>query len=141
RGSSIITEYFAKGTEPSSSDICDVHIKAKVDITSRDLYGRPLLANPYCPPSVVQEKVFIQRPVPYLPKDPSNLTLAKQIADWMYELPQGEYCTIHSAGTVAPAAPSTNSDPAAASTSDTPTLPSSSEDLTPLPDTADDVLP
>lgn len=140
RGSSIITEYFAKGTEPSSGDICDVHIKAKVDTTSKDLYGRPLLANPYCPPSVVQEKVFIQRPVPYLPKDPSDLTLAKQIADWMYELPQGEYCTIHSTGTIGPTAPSTNPAPAT-STSGTPTLPSSFEDLSPLQDTTEDVLP
>ncbi len=106
RGNSVITEYFIKGTEPSSSDVCDVHILAKVDIKSKDLYGRPLLANPYCPTSDVQEKVFIQRPVPYLPKDPNDTTLAKLIGDWMYELPQGEYCTIHSTSTVVQPEPS-----------------------------------
>ncbi len=96
RGNAIRTEYFAKGTEPK--DTCDVHILAKVDTTSKDIYGRPLLANQYCPASVVQERVFIQRPVPYLPKDSS---LVSKIKDWMYELPQGEYCTKHSASNVA----------------------------------------
>lgn len=104
RGSQITTEYFAKGTEPK--EVCDVHVLAKVDTSSKDLYGRPLLAGPYCPPNLVQEKVFIKRPVPYLPKDPSNTSLSAQIKDWMYELPQEEYCTIHNASTVQPTAPS-----------------------------------
>lgn len=104
RGSRIKTEYFAKGTEPK--DECDVHILAKVDISSKDIYGRPLLATEYCPPNLVQEKVFIRRPVPYLPKDPSNKSLASAIKDWMYELPQGEYCTIHNASTSHPASSS-----------------------------------
>ncbi|PYG89388.1 penicillin-binding protein 1A [Ruminiclostridium sufflavum DSM 19573] len=95
RGNAIRTEYFAKGTEPT--DTCDVHVLAKVDTTSKDIYGRPLLATQYCPESAVQEKVFIQRPVPYLPKDTS---LVSKILDWMYELPQGEYCTKHNASNV-----------------------------------------
>jgi penicillin-binding protein 1A len=95
RGSAIRTEYFAKGTEPK--DTCDVHVLAKVDTSCRDIYGRPLLANQYCPASVVQDRVFIQRPIPYLPKDSS---LVSRIKDWMYELSQGEYCTKHSASTV-----------------------------------------
>jgi penicillin-binding protein 1A len=95
RGNAIRTEYFAKGTEPT--DTCDVHVLAKVDTTCKDIYGRPLLANEYCPASVVQERVFIQRPVPYLPKDPS---LVSKIKDWIYEIPQGEYCTIHSASSI-----------------------------------------
>lgn len=99
RGSAIRTEYFAKGTEPKSGDICDVHILAKVDTTSKDIYGRPLLATEYCPPGAVKEKVFLKRPVPYLPKDPSDISLLKGIQDWMYELPQGEYCPIHSSAT------------------------------------------
>lgn len=105
RGNRTRTEYFAKGTEPK--DECDVHILAKVDISSKDIYGRPLLATEYCPPNLVQEKVFIRRPVPYLPKDPSNKSLASAIKDWMYELSQGEYCTIHNASTVHSALPST----------------------------------
>lgn len=100
RGNAIRTEYFAKGTEPSSSDICDVHVLAKVDISSKDLYGRPLLANPYCPPQLVKEKVFIKRPVPYLPKSNFTKSISTLIKDWMYELPQEEYCTIHNASTV-----------------------------------------
>lgn len=107
RGNAIRTEYFAKGTEPSSSDICDVHILAKVDISSKDLYGRPLLAGPYCPPALVKEKVFLKRPVPYLPKNQGDKTLVSLIKDWIYELPQAEFCNIHSAGTV----PSTTTPP------------------------------
>ena len=106
RGSRLTSEYFVKGTEPSSTDFCNVHVLAKVDISSKDLYGRPLLAGPYCPPALVQEKVFIKRPVPYLPKDPSDKSLAAQIKDWMYEVPQEEYCTIHSSSTVQPINPS-----------------------------------
>ena len=102
RGSRLTSEFFVKGTEPSSTDFCNVHVLAKVDISSKDLYGRPLWAGPYCPPALVQEKVFIKRPVPYLPKDPSDKSLAAQIKDWMYEVPQEEYCTIHNASTVQP---------------------------------------
>jgi penicillin-binding protein 1A len=97
RGNAVRTEYFAKGTEPT--DTCDVHVLAKVDITSKDIFGRPLLANPYCPPGVVQERVFIKRPVPYLPKNNIGGSLAATIKDWIYQLPEGEYCTKHSATT------------------------------------------
>ncbi|MDF2989405.1 MAG: hypothetical protein K0R50_4915 [Eubacterium sp.] len=128
RGSRIVTEYFAKGTEPSSSEICDVHILAKVDINSKDLYGRPLLANPFCPPESVQERVFIKRPEPFLPKDPNNKSLATQIKDWMYELTQGEYCTIHSEAT----APPTNS---------TPTQPTTGGNLDPGTENPEDLPP
>ena len=138
RHDAVRTEYFAKGTEPTTT--CDVHILAKVDITSKDIYGRPLPANPYCPPSVVQERVFIKRPVPYYPKG----ALTTKILDWIYELPQGEYCTIHGASTTKPASTTpTKSDPAAASASDTQAPPSSSPDNSspPLPEGATDVIP
>ena len=121
RGSRIKTEYFAKGTEPT--DTCDVHILAKVDTSSKDLYGRPLLAGPYCPPNLVVEKVFIRRPVPYLPKDPSNKSLSTQILDWMYEVPQGEYCTIHNASTWQPSTPSNTNTKPSGSTGSQDTLP------------------
>lgn len=99
RGDAIRTEYFMKGTEPTSSDICNVHVKVKVDITSKDIYGRSLLANPFCPPESVQEKVLLKRPVPFLPRNPADTSIAKQIKDWMLSLPEGEYCTKHSAAT------------------------------------------
>lgn len=98
RGNAIRSEYFIKGTEPQGDEICDVHISAKVDPTSTDIYGRPLLAGPNCPANLVVEKVFIKRPVPFLPKKPGDLSLKSTILDWMYELPQGEYCTKHGAG-------------------------------------------
>jgi len=134
RGSQIVTEYFAKGTEPK--DVCDVHFLAKVDTSSKDIYGRPLLAGPYCPPNLVQEKVFIKRPVPYLPKVASGKSLAAQIKDWIYELPQEEYCTIHNASTVQPTEPS-SIDNHSHSEGD-----SSNEPIPPvLPDDGIDVIP
>ncbi|HEX2926071.1 MAG TPA: PBP1A family penicillin-binding protein [Ruminiclostridium sp.] len=110
RGNAIRTEYFAKGTEPT--DTCDVHVQAKVDTTSKDIYGRPLLATPFCPPSVVKDRVFIKRPVPYMPKSNLGSSLAATIKDWIYELPS-EYCTKHSSG-------SSNTSPTPAGSSSTP---------------------
>ena len=142
RGSRISSEYFAKGTEPK--DVCDVHILAKVDTSSKDIYGRPLLATEFCPPNLVQEKVFIRRPVPYLPKDPSNKSLASAIKDWMYELPQGEYCTIHNSSTVQPTLPSNTGNQTQAPPSGEIIIPPFGEETTPneeLPDDGMDVIP
>lgn len=144
RGSQVRTEYFVKGTEPTET--CDVHILAKVDTSTKDIYGRPLLANEYCPASVVQEKVFIQRPVPWLPKNPSDTSLASKILDWMYELTPGEYCTIHTAATAAagtnttqPTTPSTTNPatPSGTSTEGNTTPP---EDVS-QPDNEEEVIP
>jgi len=91
-------ELFIKGTEPKDNDRCDVHVLAKVDTESLDAFGRPLLAGPYCPPSSVEERVFIQRKIPFSPRNPDD----PYPLDWKYELPAGEYCNIH--GAPAPAA-------------------------------------
>lgn len=137
RGNAIRTEYFAKGTEPTET--CDVHVLAKVDTTCKDIYGRPLLANDHCPASVVQERVFIQRPVPYLPKDPS---LVSRISDWIYELPQSEYCTKHTSSTASVIGPpvqsstqtgTTEATPPKQETLDTPLPPMEDEDLDVIP--------
>ncbi len=109
RGNAIRTEYFAKGTEPT--DTCDVHVLAKVDISSKDIYGRPLLANPFCPPNLVKEMVFIKRPVPYLPKSPLNGSLSATIKDWIYQMSEGEYCTKHVGGTSNVTPPNNSSTP------------------------------
>ncbi len=101
RGSAVREEYFIKGTEPKSNEVCDVHVSAKVCTQSKDEWGRNLLAGPYCPAESVAEKVFIQRPVPYTPKEVGE----KAPKDLQYELPAGEYCTIHGEpqyGTVVP---------------------------------------
>lgn len=91
--SAVRQEYFIKGTEPKDTDLCDVHVSAKVDTLSKDLFGRNLLANPNCPLTSVAEKVFIRRPQPYIqikPDDPYPL-------DFMFELPL-EYCDLHGTG-------------------------------------------
>jgi penicillin-binding protein 1A len=91
RGDATRMEYFTKGTEPSNTDVCDVHVKAKVCTESKDIWERNLLAGPYCPLGSVVERVFIQRKEPYVPAMPGS----KYPKDFKYELPAGEYCTVH----------------------------------------------
>ena len=94
RGSTVRTEYFAKGTEPTET--CDVHVKAVICKDS------DLLATEYCPESSKVEKVYIQRLVPFVPLDPNR---PPYIADRQYELlpsKVGEYCNIHTAQPVVP---------------------------------------
>ncbi|PNT93715.1 transglycosylase domain-containing protein [Clostridium thermosuccinogenes] len=83
RGNAVRTEYFIKGTEPRGNDKCDVHVSAKIDIHSKDLFGRPLLATEYTPLNEVEERVFILRREPYKPKNPGD----PYPLDWKYELP------------------------------------------------------
>lgn len=98
RGNATREEYFIKGTEPRDDDVCQVHVQAKVCKSSVDQWKRNLLAGPNCPLDTVIEKVFIQRTTPYIPEKPDS----KYPKDWIYELPAGEYCTVHGA---APAIP------------------------------------
>ena len=91
RGSRVREEYFIEGTEPSYSDTCTVHISARVDTSMKDVYGRYLLANEYCPPDVVKEISAIRRPVEWTPVFPND----KPPADIIYEIAEGEYCTKH----------------------------------------------
>jgi penicillin-binding protein 1A len=94
RGNATRVEYFIKGTEPRDDDLCTLHVQANVDKTSQfNLFGFKvnLLAGPYCPPQDVISKVFIQRPVPYVPVKPGE----SPPKDIQYELPAGEYCNVH----------------------------------------------
>jgi penicillin-binding protein 1A len=100
RGNATKVEYFIKGTEPRDDDYCTVHVSAAVCTESKDALGRNLLAGPNCPAASVIEKVFIQRTTPYVPTKPGE----KPPADIIYELPAGEYCTVHGASTTVPAA-------------------------------------
>ncbi len=86
RGSRTYTEYFKKGTEPTEK--CTVHVLEKVDKNNN------LLANKYCPPHLVEERVFIKRAVPYVPIKNKNGSLNLP-QDAQYELPAGEYCNEH----------------------------------------------
>lgn len=91
RGNAVKTEYFIKGTEPRDDDLCTVHVEAQVCTESLDVMNRNLLAGPYCPPDKVESKVFIQRAEPYVQVKPGE----KAPKDIAYELPAGEYCTVH----------------------------------------------
>ncbi|MGE4284367.1 MAG: transglycosylase domain-containing protein, partial [Clostridia bacterium] len=91
RGSRVRTEYFKKGTEPKEE--CTVHVLEKVDKANN------MLANEYCPPELVEEKVFIIRPKPYVPVLDKNGNPILP-SDAKYELPAGEYCNEHGPNTV-----------------------------------------
>lgn len=95
RGDATRMEYFIKGTEPRDDEPCDVHVEAQVCTESKDALGRNLLAGPFCPPDKVVTKVFIKRPIPYVPTKPGE----KPPKDIAYELPAGEYCTVHGPST------------------------------------------
>ncbi|HHV28048.1 MAG TPA: penicillin-binding protein, partial [Clostridium sp.] len=65
--------------------------RAQVCKASTDANGNSLLAGDYCPHESVEEKIFIRRPVPYVPTKAGE----KAPSDLKYELPEGEYCNIH----------------------------------------------
>lgn len=91
RGNATREEYFIKGTAPSDTDVCKVHVLGDVCSSSTDIWDRNLLAGKYCPIESVVQQVYIQRRVPYVPVNPGD----PYPSDWKYELPAGEYCTIH----------------------------------------------
>ncbi len=106
RGSRVREELFIKGTEPKEEDVCTVHYVARVDKTQLDAMKRPLLATEYCPPEVVEERVFIRRPVEYKPVFPTD----KYPPDTIYEVAEGEYCTVHGPNSNLPATPAPGPD-------------------------------
>jgi penicillin-binding protein 1A len=102
RGSQITSEYFVNGTVPT--EFCDVHVTANVCTESN------MLAGPYCPPDLIEERVFIKREEPYDPLnypyvktqyyEVNGLTLGEMVIDTMltedyqYQVPN-KVCTIH----------------------------------------------
>lgn len=98
RGSRAREEYFIEGTEPAYGDTCTVHVKARVCTESKDAYGRNLLATEWCPADKVVEKIGIRRPVEWKPKFPGD----REPLDYIYEIPEGEYCTLHGPGSLIP---------------------------------------
>ncbi|MDR1061807.1 MAG: PBP1A family penicillin-binding protein, partial [Clostridiales bacterium] len=97
RGNAIRTEYFIKGTEPKSSDPCDVHRPVVLCGATSDLLGEPVLAGPYCPPSSLRTSVVVRRPVQSerLPGDPYP-------SDWEYEYAGYPSCPYHTEYGIAP---------------------------------------
>lgn len=83
RGSRVREEIFIKGTEPT--ELCTTHVRVNICKKSG------LLATRYCPRYLVESKVMIVRPEPYVPAD-NDAPLPK---DKRYEAPFGEYCNIH----------------------------------------------
>lgn len=78
-GSTVRSEYFAKGTVPTEK--CDVHTKATICTVSNHIAGE------YCPNHLVEERV-------YLIKEETDKT-----ADTPFILPTKE-CTIHKRGSI-----------------------------------------
>lgn len=129
RGDATREEYFIKGTEPRDDDVCTVHVQQKVCTASHDVNNRNLLAGPYCPASTVVEKVFIQRLTPYVPVKPGE----KAPKDLIYELPAGEYCTVHGAPPENQVDTTPTSSTSASITVATPTPTQSAVEATPAP--------
>lgn len=75
------SEYFVKGTVPGEYD--DVHVELEVDISTNKL------ATPYCPPTLIEKRVFVRRKIPVN-------TSASIPDDYGYEVP-GE-CDVHYPG-------------------------------------------
>ncbi len=90
RGSTIRSELFIKGTEPSADSLCDVHVIKEICTET----GKLATAN--CPSTLIQSKVFVQRtevPVEQPDTEPPKPE-AQLPADHVYEAPK-ETCDKH----------------------------------------------
>jgi len=77
RGSQVITEYFVPGTQPT--EVCDVHVKVQVCTSSN------LLASPFCPGNLLEERVFVNRDPLYDPEAKSSNLDAKKLYQQVQE--------------------------------------------------------
>lgn len=82
RGSTARNEIFVRGTAPT--EFSDIHVELEIDTTSNKI------ATVYCPPTLVEKRVFIRRPVPYDPAQNQGLVPR----DFIYEAPL-DLCDIH----------------------------------------------
>lgn len=88
RGSTIRSEYFISGTQPTEVD--DVHVKIPVCIESGKLVNQD-----YCPTTLIEERIFIKRAVPYIPEEHLDSRGNPMILrDSKYDIPN-ELCDIH----------------------------------------------
>ncbi len=79
RGSTVRTEIFIKGTEPTKK--CDTHVNADIHIPS----GK--LATDLVPSWQSESKVLVKRPIPYYPSENGGITPL----DYVYEMPTEYY--------------------------------------------------
>lgn len=82
RGTTVRTEMFVKGTEPTEE--CDVHVEVAIDTST----GK--LATEYCPQELIENKVFIRRNPPYNPEEHNGILPL----DFQYTVPTEE-CDVH----------------------------------------------
>lgn len=81
-GGVVRTEIFANGTVPTK--YCDMHVALEIDVNN----GK--IANEYCPDSLVETRVFIQRTPPYNPAENNGIVPR----DYQYNAPT-EVCDEH----------------------------------------------
>ncbi len=85
-------ELFIRGTEPTEYD--DVHVVKDIDVTTG------MLATPFCPPTLIESRVFVQRPIPFSAGEFLQSIggiepgLHLEPRDAIYDVPL-EYCTVH----------------------------------------------
>lgn len=84
RGNMIRNEIFAQGTEPKER--CDAHVSVTIDSSNG------AIANEYCPPSLVQTRVFVETSPRYIPSEnngivPSDYGFRKPVAVCSYHGP------------------------------------------------------
>jgi len=79
RGSTVITELFVDGTQPT--EYCDVHVRAEIHVPT----GK--LATDLTPFWQVESRIFVQRPIPYIPSENGGIVPE----DYIYELPTEYY--------------------------------------------------
>lgn len=84
----VISEWFVPGTVPTETD--DVHTTAEICTASNRLAGE------FCPASLVETRVFINRKVPYIPSENMEGGKAIQVKDYQYQVPGGS-CDVHTA--------------------------------------------
>ncbi len=84
----VITEWFVPGTAPTETD--DVHVTAEICSAS----GK--LATEFCPASLVETKVFINRKEPYIPSKNMEGGKSIQVKDYQYQVPTST-CDVHTA--------------------------------------------
>lgn len=82
RGSTVRTEMFVKGTEPTEE--CNTHVEVAIDTST----GK--LASQYCPPELTENRVFIKREPAYNPEEHNGIVPA----DYQYTVPSEE-CDVH----------------------------------------------
>lgn len=85
RGSTIKSELFVKGTQPT--EFCDAHVELDIDITTNKI------ANEYCPKENVQKRVFVKRAQPYNPAENNGIVPS----DYQYSAPT-QTCDVHTQG-------------------------------------------